>query len=103
MKDEIKEIRKLTGLSQAKFAKKYEIPLSTLESWERGTREPASYVINLLEFKVKKIYKESKQGGSLGSLFFVLLKGHAKGHAIFGNFGQLWAVFFPCFQSNHKN
>ncbi|XVG95201.1 helix-turn-helix domain-containing protein [Eubacteriales bacterium KG125] len=69
MKDEIKEIRKLTGLSH-KFAKKYEISLSTLESWERGTREPASHVINLLEFKVKKIYKESKQGGSLGSLFY---------------------------------
>lgn len=49
----IKEIRKLTGLSQVKFSERYEIPRRTLEDWERGVSNPPAYVLNLLEFKVK--------------------------------------------------
>lgn len=45
----IKEIRALTGMSQAKFAKKYEIPQRTLESWEMGDRNPPEYVLKMLE------------------------------------------------------
>ena len=45
----IKEIRAMTGLSQANFAKKYNIPKRTIESWEAGDRNPPPYVIELLE------------------------------------------------------
>ncbi len=54
---EIKEIRKLTRLSQAKFCKKYNIPLNTLSRWEQGKREPPGYVLELLEFKVREDLK----------------------------------------------
>lgn len=48
MKDKIKEIRKMTGLSQAKFAARYEIPKRTIENWETGKTEPPEYVYKLL-------------------------------------------------------
>lgn len=48
MKDKIKEIRKLTGLSQAKFAARYEIPKRTIENWETGKTEPPEYVYKIL-------------------------------------------------------
>lgn len=50
---DIKEIRKMTGLSQSEFSKKYEIPKRTIESWEEGQRTPPPYVIALLEKVVK--------------------------------------------------
>lgn len=56
----IKELRKLTGLSQAAFSKKYHIPLRTIQDWEREVRTPPEYVIELLEFKVKADIQEDK-------------------------------------------
>lgn len=50
----IKEIRALTGLSQVKFCEKYHIPLNTFARWEQGKREPPDYLVELLEFKVRK-------------------------------------------------
>ena len=50
----IKEIREISGLSQAKFAKKYEIPQRTLESWEMGERIPPAYVLKMLERIVRE-------------------------------------------------
>lgn len=49
----IKEIRKLTGLSQIQFSEKYGIPLPTIRHWEQGQRKCPQYVLDLLEFKVK--------------------------------------------------
>ena len=46
---DIKEIRKQSGLTQARFCKKYGIPLGTLHHWEQGDRKPAEYVLKLLE------------------------------------------------------
>jgi putative transcriptional regulator len=37
---QVKEIRKLTGLSQAKFAQLVDVRLGTLRNWEQGRREP---------------------------------------------------------------
>lgn len=48
MKDTIKEIRKQTGLSQAKFSERYNIPKRTIENWESGKNEPPEYVVDLL-------------------------------------------------------
>lgn len=54
----IKEIRKLTGLTQRDFAKKYNIPVRSIENWE--TDNPSAkrccpdYVISLLERAVRE-------------------------------------------------
>lgn len=57
----IKSIRSLTVLSQSQFSEKYNIPLPTLRHWERGDRECPQYVIDLLEFKVKKDLETADQ------------------------------------------
>jgi putative transcriptional regulator len=46
--EEIKSIRSRTGLSQASFAARYDIPKRTVEAWEAGDRTPPPYVIRLL-------------------------------------------------------
>lgn len=50
----IKDIRALTGLSQAAFAKKYGIPLNSIHNWEQGVRKPPAYVLALLERVVRE-------------------------------------------------
>jgi putative transcriptional regulator len=57
---EIKEIRKLSGLSQPQFSEKYNIPLPSLRHWEQGQRECPKYVLELLEFKVREDLKAGK-------------------------------------------
>ncbi len=49
----IKELRALTGLSQAKFSQKYGIPKRTIEDWEAGRRTAPAYVEDLLEFRIR--------------------------------------------------
>ncbi|MCC8101628.1 MAG: helix-turn-helix domain-containing protein [Clostridiales bacterium] len=44
----IKEMRSLLGLTQAEFGAKYNIPIRTIEDWERGVRTPPQYVLELL-------------------------------------------------------
>ena len=45
----IQELRKSTELSQSKFARHLEIPVSTLQHWEQGFRTPPDYVVKLIE------------------------------------------------------
>lgn len=45
----MKEIRQMTGMTQAAFSDAYNIPLRTLQSWETGEREPAPYIVEMLE------------------------------------------------------
>ena len=47
-KERLKELRKELGLSQAKFAERFGIPLRTLQDWEYGRREVRSYIVNML-------------------------------------------------------
>jgi len=71
----IKDIRKLTGLSQAEFSEKYEIPKRTIEDWEAGVRKPPKYVLKLLErvviydYKITVVYGASGGPGSGGMGF----------------------------------
>ena len=44
----IQELRKETGLSQSQFAKKFNIPVGTLQHWEQGIRKPPEYVLALI-------------------------------------------------------
>lgn len=43
-----KKLRQVSGLTQAKFAQEYGVPLRTLEKWDTGERTPPPYVIELL-------------------------------------------------------
>lgn len=49
----IKEIRNLLGISRAEFSRRYHIPERTLDDWEKERRTPPTYVLELLEFKVR--------------------------------------------------
>ena len=44
----VKELRLQTGLSQSKFAKMFDVPVSTLKDWEQERRKPPVYVINMM-------------------------------------------------------
>lgn len=52
----VEEIRCHTNLSQAEFAKKYNIPLATLEKWESGKKIPTKNMLNYIKFQVAKDY-----------------------------------------------
>lgn len=51
-RDKMYYLRKVTGLSQAAFASKYNIPKRTIEDWESSRRKYPQYVYTLLEHKV---------------------------------------------------
>lgn len=54
---EIKEIRAVSGLSRPDFARKYNIPYRTLQSWEVGERKCPEYAMDWL----KRIVEEDKE------------------------------------------
>lgn len=62
---DVTEIRKKANLSKRAFARKYEIPYSTLCSWEYGDREAPEYLLKLLDFKVEYDMKEIMKAKSL--------------------------------------
>lgn len=45
----LKELRAKTKLSQVKFAKYFNIPISTYEQWEMGIRKPPIYVVEMIK------------------------------------------------------
>lgn len=57
----IKDLRHLTGLSQAKFCQKYDIPLRTLQDWELGRRNAADYFVKLLYRVVMEDIKKEEE------------------------------------------
>ena len=55
----IKEIRRLTGLSQTQFAKKYHINLGTLQNWEKGIYKTPDHFLYILQRLVDEVdYKD---------------------------------------------
>lgn len=74
--NKMKSIRRFTGLSQAKFGKKYNIPKRTIENWEEGKNEPPDYVLELLwrcvqcdEFREWHDVRNRKPDSGLSILF----------------------------------
>lgn len=62
----IKEIRALTGLSQAEFGRYYNIPLPTIKKWEsepdkQNHRECPVYVKELLERAARSDFTVEKE------------------------------------------
>ncbi len=51
---DIRNLREITGLSRIAFARRYDIPIRTIEDWESGKRTPPSYVIRLLGEAVER-------------------------------------------------
>lgn len=56
MDNVLKEIRAITGLSQKAFGEWLNIPTRTIEEWEAGRRKPPEYVVELIEYKVRREY-----------------------------------------------
>ena len=56
-KERLKELRKELGLSQAKFAERFKLPLRTIQDWEYGKREIRSYIIDMMH-KIIELEKE---------------------------------------------
>lgn len=71
-RDWIKSLRAETGKTQRVFAEYYEIPLRTLEDWERGINHPPEYVLRLLEYRIRMeaLMKGKSEKGEKGG------KGH---------------------------
>lgn len=57
---ESERIRGILGISRAEFSRRYGIPVRTLESWDWGDREPADWVIKLLERVVTEDIENTK-------------------------------------------
>lgn len=50
----IKELRTLANMTQLEFSKFLNIPKRTIENWEGEKRKCPEYVIELIEYKIKK-------------------------------------------------
>ena len=59
--NEIQRIRKKTGLSQAGFADKYNLPVRTLQQWEQNLQNPPPYVLSMLKQIVEADYDDKNE------------------------------------------
>ena len=60
--DNIRDLRKKAGLTQRELANWLEIPLRTLESWERGIRKCPEWANKLVQEKMLNELFELKAG-----------------------------------------
>lgn len=52
--DNIKDLRLATKMTQQAFGDYFGIPRRVIQSWELGERECKNYIINLLDYKLRK-------------------------------------------------
>ena len=50
----IKELRTASGMTQKAFADYFGIPKRTIEDWEAERRTCNKYIVDLIEYKLKK-------------------------------------------------
>jgi transcriptional regulator with XRE-family HTH domain len=55
----VKELRQISGLSQAAFGEKYHIPVRTVENWEGGVRKPSDTILYLLDRMVREDFADN--------------------------------------------
>lgn len=55
---DIKAMRKALQLTQREFCRLTGIPLQTLSAWERGTRIPPDYIVNLLRYRLFQVWDD---------------------------------------------
>lgn len=51
---DIKKLRIMARMTQREFAEYFNIPKRTIENWEGGQRTPPPYVVELIEYKIRK-------------------------------------------------
>ena len=56
-KERLKELRKELGLSQAKFAERFGIPLRTIQDWEYEKRDVRSNIVDKM-YRILDLEKE---------------------------------------------
>lgn len=49
----IKQLRDASGMTQKAFAEYFGIPKRSIENWEGGKRECPSYLLELMEYKLR--------------------------------------------------
>lgn len=49
-----KEIREASGMGRKAFCEYFGIPYRTIQSWELGVRDCPAYLLDLMEYKLKK-------------------------------------------------
>ncbi len=49
-----KEIREASGMARKAFAEYFGIPYRTIQNWELGERDCPAYLLDLMEYKLKK-------------------------------------------------
>ena len=51
---ELKELREKSGMNKTEFSKYFNIPYRSVQNWEAGIRQCPEYLIELMEYKLKK-------------------------------------------------
>ena len=54
-----KELRQESGMTQKQFADHFGIPKRTVENWEAAVNKCPDYLLDLIEYKLKKEKEES--------------------------------------------
>lgn len=49
-----KEVFELSGMTYTEFSRFFKIPYRTLMNWSSGSRNCPQYVLDLMEYKLKK-------------------------------------------------
>lgn len=49
----LKELREASGMSRQQFMDYFGIPYRTIQSWELGDRQCPTYLLELMEYKLK--------------------------------------------------
>lgn len=52
--NDFRELRAKSGMTQETFAQYFKIPKRTIEEWDRGTRKCVPYLLDLMEYKLKR-------------------------------------------------
>ena len=53
LKDQLIQIRKETGMNRKEFCEYFEIPYMTETDWELGNRRVPTYLLRLMEYKIR--------------------------------------------------
>lgn len=48
------EIKEMSGMTTAQIGRYFNIPYRTVNQWDKGTRKCPEYLLELMEYKIKK-------------------------------------------------
>lgn len=58
---EIAAIRQRTGLSQREFARRFDIPVRTVQQWEQGKSSPPRYVVSMIKRLLPYVFDRERE------------------------------------------